>query len=46
MVAVGHVLGMEEAAFGQSETYNTGAICSSLTAELLEVDKELLAEIL
>lgn len=42
---LGNILGIEEAVFGQNTKYNTGAVCQSLKAELLEIDRELFEEI-
>ena len=42
----GHILGMEEHIFGQSSSYNTSAVCTSLEAELLYIDREILTKAL
>ena len=41
----GNILGIEEAVFGQSTKYNTGVVCQTLKAELLEIDRELFEEV-
>ena len=46
LVNKGHILGMEEAIFGASGVYNTGALCTSLKAELYYIDKEIFTKAL
>jgi len=46
LVSQGHILGIEEPNFGYSKTYNTGAICKTLKAELYYIEKEFLSKML
>ena len=46
MVSQGQILGIDEANFGYSTTYNTGAICKTLDAELFYIDREFLSKML
>lgn len=40
LVTTGHILGIEEE-WSNSETHTTGAVCLSLEAELLKIDRDL-----
>jgi hypothetical protein len=40
VVSKGHILGLDEASFGLSNIYNTGAVCLSLEAELFKIEKD------
>jgi hypothetical protein len=39
VVTKGHVLGLEEAIIGNSDTYQTSAICHSQNVDLLRISK-------
>ena len=42
IVTRGYILGIDEQSPGKSDLYNSSAVCLSLNAELLKIDRDIL----